>query len=186
MNKNLRDYVKVYNLMSQETCDETVRQLNASKFEEHKLYNPRTKAVENRPGLANTYYGHLDIMPKLMTDIYSALSKYVLEDIKFDWFIGWEGYTIPRFNRYTKGQSLYNHCDHIHDIFDGQRKGIPKLSCVGVLNEDFKGGEFVMFEDEIIQTKPGDIIVFPSMFLFPHKVNEVTEGTRYTFASWCW
>lgn len=186
MNKNLRDYVKVYNLMSLEFCDNTINQLRNSNFEPHRIYKPRENIVETRPNLANTYYGNIENMPHLMKHIYSALSKYILTDINFEWFPGWEGYTIPRFNRYAKGQSLYTHCDHIHDIFDGQRKGIPKVTCVGVLNDNFKGGEFVMFNDEVIPVKTGDIIVFPSVFLFPHSVNEVTEGERYTFASWCY
>ena len=72
------------------------------------------------------------------------------------------------------------------DLFDGEKKGIPILTIVGLLNKDYNGGEFVMLEDEIINLEPGDIVVFPSLFLYPHRVNEVLEGTRYSFASWAW
>jgi predicted 2-oxoglutarate/Fe(II)-dependent dioxygenase YbiX len=43
-----------------------------------------------------------------------------------------------------------------------------------------------MFESDIIDLPKGSIMVFPSNFLYPHKVTEVTNGTRYSFVSWCW
>jgi predicted 2-oxoglutarate/Fe(II)-dependent dioxygenase YbiX len=79
---------------------------------------------------------------------------------------------------------MAEHCDHIHDMFDGHTRGIPILSIVGVLNEDYKGGEFVMFEDKIYELSAGDVIIFPSIFLYPHRVNPVTGGTRYSVVSW--
>ena len=78
------------------------------------------------------------------------------------------------------------HCDHIQSMFDGERKGIPTLSIVGILNDDYEGGEFIMWEDKEIKLKTGDLLIFPSTFLYPHKVNLVTKGTRYSFVSWTW
>jgi predicted 2-oxoglutarate/Fe(II)-dependent dioxygenase YbiX len=60
------------------------------------------------------------------------------------------------------------------------------LSVVGLLNDDFKGGEFVMFRDVEIKLKRGDLLIFPSNFVYPHRVDPVTEGTRYSFVSWVW
>jgi predicted 2-oxoglutarate/Fe(II)-dependent dioxygenase YbiX len=81
---------------------------------------------------------------------------------------------------------MSEHCDHITGVFDGNRKGIPILSLVGLLNDDFEGGEFVMFEDEEIPFNIGDIMVFPSLFLYPHKVNPIITGTRFSMVSWVW
>ncbi len=81
---------------------------------------------------------------------------------------------------------MAEHCDHIHSLFDGQRKGIPTMTTLGLLNNDFEGGELVMFEDEIIEFKGGDLMVFPSVFLFPHRVEPVTKGVRYSCVSWAW
>ena len=39
--------------------------------------------------------------------------------------------------------------------------------------------------DKINLTK-GDIIVFPSNFMFPHRVEPVTKGNRYSYISWVW
>ena len=71
------------------------------------------------------------------------------------------------------------------DIFDGQEKGIPILSIVGVLNDNYKGGDFLM-RGKKIPFKTGDILIFPSTFLYPHVVKEVTEGTRYSFVAWAY
>jgi len=186
MNKNLRDYVKVYNLMSPEFCSNTVEQLKQSNFIEHVVYNTKEQKKITLPNQAHTYYGTIANTPDLMKHVYSALSQYILTDLNFKWFDGWEGYSVPRFNRYTKGQSLHNHCDQIRNLVEGFQKGVPKITTLGVLNDDYSGGEFLMFEDEVIETKVGDIIVFPSSFLYPHLVKEVTDGERYTFVSWAW
>ena len=37
-----------------------------------------------------------------------------------------------------------------------------------------------------IPFKTGDILIFPSTFLYPHVVKEVTEGTRYSFVAWAY
>jgi predicted 2-oxoglutarate/Fe(II)-dependent dioxygenase YbiX len=77
------------------------------------------------------------------------------------------------------------HADHIHSMFDGERKGIPILSVLGVLNDDYEGGEFYLIDKKTDLSK-GDIIVFPSNFMYPHKVEPVTKGTRYSYISWIW
>jgi predicted 2-oxoglutarate/Fe(II)-dependent dioxygenase YbiX len=78
------------------------------------------------------------------------------------------------------------HCDHIHSLFDGEQKGIPMLSVVASLNDDYEGGDFIMWEDQKLELPAGSIIVFPSNFMFPHSVNTVTSGIRYSFVSWVW
>ena len=40
--------------------------------------------------------------------------------------------------------------------------------------------------DEKIDLSKGDIIIFPSNFMYPHKVEPVTKGTRYSYISWIW
>lgn len=61
------------------------------------------------------------------------------------------------------------------------------LSVSICLNNNFTGGEFV-FDLEGKQVcypqNVGDLIMFPSNFLFPHQVNKVQKGTRYALISW--
>ena len=80
----------------------------------------------------------------------------------------------------TKGlwQSLYNYQEFIDmPWFSGWQ---------GALNDDYEGGEFIMFDDYKIPLKTGDVVIFPSVFLYPHKVEPVKKGTRYTYISWVW
>ena len=88
-----------------------------------------------------------------------------------------------RFNKYEVGNMMREHYDHIHSIFDGKMKGVPIVSIVANLNEDYEGAEFYCRGKEI-PLKTGDILLFPSNFMYPHEVKEATKGTRYSFVSW--
>ena len=57
-----------------------------------------------------------------------------------------------------------------------------RLSFSILLNEEFEGGEFVM-NDALSLNKTGQILIFPSTI--KHKVNPVTQGTRYSLVGWC-
>ena len=81
---------------------------------------------------------------------------------------------------------MHWHADRVQEMFDGERKGIPTLSVVGLLNDDFEGGEFTMFEDYKIKLKTGDVLIFPSTFMYIHQVTPVVTGTRYSWVSWVW
>jgi predicted 2-oxoglutarate/Fe(II)-dependent dioxygenase YbiX len=117
--------------------------------------------------------------------MWTAVKRYILEDINFPWFPGWQGISNLKFIKYEPGTEMTEHCDHIHSLFDGVYKGIPILTIIGVLNDEFSGGELVLFDDTVYKLSVGDIIVFPSVFLFPHKINKILNGTRYSVVSWC-
>ena len=52
------------------------------------------------------------------------------------------------------------------------------------LNDDYDGGEFSFFNDEmLVRTNTGGVICFPSNFI-PHGVREVVGGTRYAIVTW--
>ena len=88
-----------------------------------------------------------------------------------------------RFNKYPIGTMMREHYDHIHSIFDGKMKGVPIISIVGQLNEDYEGAEFYC-RGRKIELKTGDILLFPSNFMYPHEVRETKKGVRYSFVSW--
>jgi predicted 2-oxoglutarate/Fe(II)-dependent dioxygenase YbiX len=115
----------------------------------------------------------------------NAILMYLTE-LNFKWFNSWEGFRSPKFNKYMPGTKMTEHCDHISDLFDGTRKGIPILTAVGLLNDNFEGGDFVMFQNEKYELTKGDIILFPANFVYPHLVDTVTSGIRYSYASWVW
>lgn len=89
-----------------------------------------------------------------------------------------------RFNRYQKGQTMRIHCDHIKTLFEGEVKGIPILSIIINFNNDYKGGDLIFWDDYKVDLGEGDVVVFPSLFLFPHRIEEVTENIRYSGVAW--
>ena len=186
MKKNLDSYVKKYkNFLNKEICNESIQQIEKFKWIEHKFYNQRKKQLENVSGEQelDISYGDTFNNKIIMDKIWVALNDYMI-NLNLKWYNSWQGYTKIRFNRYEKNKKMAEHCDHIHSIFDGKIKGIPTLSVLGILNDNYKGGKFFMFEDKEIKLKQGDLIVFPSIFLYPHRVEPVTEGIRYSFISW--
>jgi predicted 2-oxoglutarate/Fe(II)-dependent dioxygenase YbiX len=75
---------------------------------------------------------------------------------------------------------MENHCDHIGSVHGG----IPVLTTIINLNDNYTGGELIMFEDTEYKLQQGDVIVFPSVFLYPHKINPILSGTRYSAIAW--
>lgn len=66
---------------------------------------------------------------------------------------------------------------------------IPRtLSFVYFINDNFKGGEliFELPNNEVnkFEVKKNKLIMFPSNFLYPHKVAPVEEGVKYSVVSW--
>ena len=62
-----------------------------------------------------------------------------------------------------------------------------KLSSILILNNDYEGGELCFEIDgkiEKIKNTPGNIIIWPSNFMFPHAVQPLKKGTRYSIVSW--
>ena len=59
------------------------------------------------------------------------------------------------------------------------------LTVLGNLNTNYEGAEFVLW-DQVIPFGEGDVIIFPSNFMYPHLVKDCTKGTRYSFVSWAY
>jgi predicted 2-oxoglutarate/Fe(II)-dependent dioxygenase YbiX len=193
MKKKLIDYVKHYkSYLNKDICNSTIKQLESlhiDKWNQHEFYDPSSDKFMNISGnqeLSISYSNEILTKQIIMKEIWNIINKYIVHDLKFNWFDRWNGYTEVRFNKYSKNIKMAEHCDHIHSMFDGNTKGIPILSVLGILNDNYEGGEFIMFEDKEIKFKKGDILVFPSLFLYPHKVEPVKKGTRYSFISWVW
>lgn len=192
MKKNLLAYIKHYkSFIDKKMCDQTIKQLKSldnSGWSEHTFYDSKTNTTKTRSGnkeLSVCYSNKILNKKILMDKLWEGIHKYITQ-LNFSWFDSWNGYTEIRFNKYLKNKKMAMHCDHIQSMFDGKRKGVPLLSVLGLLNDDYEGGEFIIFEKKEIKLKKGDLLIFPSIFLYPHKVNVVKKGTRYSFISWVW
>ena len=187
---NLKDYIKVYNILDKNYINSIVSSLQPEElWQKQPWTNREYKFVlsEGDEDICVSYGASEGQTSYVMQNIHTALHKYFSEvNSSIAEFAAWNGYSEVRYNRYQKGQAIVRHIDDIYSLFDGTRRGVPILSVVGLLNDDFAGGDFIMFDDYKVNLKAGDIMIFPSSFTFPHHVTHVTEGTRYSFVSWVW
>jgi|TARA_R100000479_G_scaffold56739_1_gene26956 predicted 2-oxoglutarate/Fe(II)-dependent dioxygenase YbiX len=84
--------------------------------------------------------------------------------------------------KYTPGNKYNFHTDHFTNS--------PRhLSIIMNLNDNYKGGDLVFTdqkEKEIKRLKlsKGSIVFFPSNFMYPHGIESITKGTRYSIVAW--
>ena len=64
------------------------------------------------------------------------------------------------------------------------------VSVIINLNQDYEGGGIVFYENKTrvpytkCVLKTGDLLMFPSTFLYPHSVQPITKGNRYSIVAW--
>jgi len=86
--------------------------------------------------------------------------------------------------KYNEGGKYNYHCDN-HGTTSPRT-----LSMIINLNDEYEGGDLVFgnqrLNNEIkrVSLKTGSILCFPSNFLFPHKIEPVTKGVRYSIVLW--
>ena len=191
----VNDFIFTTNIIPTDVCDEFISKMKDRKewkthewteeyrdellpsYESGPHHNDlqREQECEVLPG---NYLQDISILHKCMK---KALDQYTV--IHNDSQTNVSTIVSPRFNRYKVGCQMQPHVDHIKSLFDGKYRGIPILSIVGLISNVFEGGEFYCREKEVSFNK-GDIMIFPSCFLYPHGVKKVKSGVRYTFVSW--
>lgn len=188
---NIRDYVKLYhNVFPKDFCEQAVESLKSAQWDTHQFFNAKNEYIYRGNDFMHTSANIVE-QDTMMQTVWNVINQYVMVEFsqcyeKFQWFGSWRGYTNIKFHKYDSNTDMKLHCDHIHDLFDGERKGVPILTVVGLLNDDFKGGDFLLWEKEKIDLKQGSVVIFPSNFMYPHEVTSIQHGSRYSFVSWVW
>jgi predicted 2-oxoglutarate/Fe(II)-dependent dioxygenase YbiX len=181
---SLTQFVKIYqNTMTARQILAAAQSLN--EWRTHTWYNAATKQ-NHRYETAELEVRAIDDQPELLKacqEWVGACVERYMADVSMSAAI--TSISKPRLNRYPPGAMMRQHVDHIHSLFDGEHKGVPVLTILAALNDDYTGGEFILCGQRV-SLAAGDAIVFPSNFMFPHAVQAVTSGTRYSFVSWAW
>jgi len=128
-----------------------------------------------------------DLLLPFIENTLRSYNNFLIENNSFDSYNCYTGISSCsniKFNRCRIHTKIHTHHDHIHELFGENNRSIPVVSVVGLLNDEFEGGEFVLFKDYNTNLKKGDILLFPSTFLYPHRVEKIKKGTRYSFATW--
>ena len=77
-----------------------------------------------------------------------------------------------------------------YELHIDQYTSTPRhLSIIINLNNNYEGGDLIFTdqkEKEIkrLKLEEGSIVFFPSNFMYPHKIEPITKGTRYSIVAW--
>lgn len=187
MNK-LTDYLYVCkNIICEELCDNIIKfHLEENKWYEHSYNNFHEKGIKYGKELLN------DALNERFTDRYcstisKALNVYAERYFKITKLPPpiINGMSVPRINRYVEGTKMKLHFDNITSLF-AKDVGSPILTVLGCLNDktEYSGGELFIFGDLQVECDKGDVIIFPSAFMYPHEVKEVIKGERWSIVNW--
>ena len=90
--------------------------------------------------------------------------------------------------RYNEGSEFkYHHDDIIGEIFPHwflRRQNILTCNFYFSDAEDYEGGDLVFTCGKTFHPSMGDIIIFPSNWMFYHEVQRITKGKRYSGTVW--
>mgnify|MGYP002641105794 FL=1 len=188
--KSKEDYIKrVPNFLSTEECDACLKHFKEvpSMWELSAFYDRSTGNSMTRYSSQESYMSMEDFPgnKEILKKIYDEIGKYQVSTGAISSWSGWSGYSPLRLNRYSAGQNMPKHVDHIYNLFDGDIKGVPILTFIINFNDNYSGGDLIMFDEETgISLKKGELVLFPSNFLYPHSVGTVREGIRYSGVGW--
>jgi predicted 2-oxoglutarate/Fe(II)-dependent dioxygenase YbiX len=188
MNNSLDHYIGYFeNVISEEFCKKIISEYSDREWQSHIWQNMSLPTMQYDTAEPEVFYlkneNNKEIKNTLGMFSMMAIDRYQ-NDKQIP--VGLSKVHEYRINRYNKNCFMRNHIDHIYDLFDGENRGIPVLSIIINLNNEYQGGEIVFFDKLKFSLKTGDILVFPSNFLFPHSVQPITDGVRYSAVSWAY
>lgn len=188
MNFDLREYRLIYkNVINNALLDKITAHTHNANIIKHSYADYNQNPSSNDDQEFDVCYISEEIWPEMEKIIWNCLQSYCTTVGDFiQKGMRWNGFTIPRINIYNKNTIMSEHVDHIHNIFDGERKGIPTFTVLGLIKNAEEGGEFILWGEEVVNMEHGDIIIFPSNFMYKHRVDKILKGQRISFVSWAW
>lgn len=172
---SLGDYIKVYRgMVPPQVCEYIVGVISqdySTRWEQAKTVDPTTDVrVCETLSLAHT--DHIDstineYVTKAIHEFCSTFKDFIVNEDK--------GYTCLRY--FPNGKYDYHtdqHRDHNREV-----------TLIINLNDTYEGGDLMHCEDKF-KTKlgVGDICIFPSNFMFPHRIDKISSGIRYSIVTW--
>jgi hypothetical protein len=110
-----------------------------------------------------------DCHDRMLNAVKDYSSKYNMGELRY-----WEA---MNFIKYGPEQHFMEHTD----------QGFSYncvLSLVAYPNDDYEGGELSMrLWDLKIKARAGDVLLFPSNFMYPHTAEKVISGTKYSIVT---
>ncbi len=133
------------------------------KFKKTDLYNDNSQEYKDLSDIWDVCYEK----QKIAVDHYAAV--FGVHDLRY-----WEAFN---FIRYNEGQHFQYHHDHGFSYN-------CTVSLVAYLNDDYDGGGLHFKQQDIMyKPKAGDLVIFPSNFMYPHRAMPVEKGTKYSLVT---
>tara|TARA_R110002012_G_scaffold300278_1_gene500004 strand:+ start:1681 stop:2229 length:549 start_codon:yes stop_codon:yes gene_type:complete len=152
--------------------------LNLAGFGENK-HDRNTRNCETRDILQPTTFGQRILSNYIKRIFFGLADEYQKKHLHYHYNkISQLDLLKYEANEYDAGYKY--HIDH------GARAPERSISISLCLNNDFEGGEFNFDfgREHMVPQNIGDALVFPSSFMFPHKVHKINKGTRYALIGW--
>ena len=177
---HLEAIVEIKNVLSTEFIDKIIPLANHKAKKNLEVRAGLNKDIRNVKGYHLTFNTPTDIF-------YWNFIKLEIERIYTFYKAKFPKMTSLKINqisllKYSPGGKYEIHTDH----FTTSNR---VLSIIINLNDGYEGGDLVFTdqkEKEIKRLKlgKGSIVFFPSNFMYPHGIQPITKGTRYSIVAW--
>lgn len=185
--QNLSDHILyLKSFINVEDCEELIRSLSGEGLDKSTAY---TDGLLNDD--ADSFFDpDIDVIKKIQDHIYNEGLKLYSEKVRpFNWsYFNTKKfyYSEMMIRRYhCNSEFSYHYDDFLEELFPQwfvRRKNV--LSCTVYLNENYEGGDIQFAFGKSYQPSRGDVIIFPSNWMFYHRVNKITMGTKYSGTFW--
>ena len=133
------------------------------KYKKSDIEDDDTEAGEKLKQLAD------DVTYRELQVVKDYTRKYNIGELRY-----WEA---TNYVKYGPGQHFQEHHDHGYSYN-------CVVSIVAFPNGGYEGGElYFRLQNVKIKPKPGDVYIFPSNFMYPHRAMPVIEGTKYSMVT---
>jgi hypothetical protein len=185
----IKNFIKIYDdVFSLEVVSNLIKYANTQNFNETKVGGTSQSMVDFN--IRKTYTLPLSNLNNSMTNVHWFNLLHNAFNIKLNQYkkdaniLDYEITKILDIEilKYENTGFYTWHVDHFGDI--------PRtMSCIFLLNNDYEGGNLCFRNPDgsgewEIDVKPNRMIIWPSIFLYPHTVKPVTKGRRYSVVAW--
>jgi hypothetical protein len=133
------------------------------KYKKHDFDHDETEWGDKLRQLAD------DTMHRQRQVVKDYTRKYNIGELRY-----WEA---TNYVKYGAGQHFQEHHDHGYSYN-------CVVSLVAYPNDNYEGGElYFRLQGITAKARAGDVFIFPSNFMYPHRAMPVTSGTKYSMVT---
>ena len=174
--------VELNNIIEKQFCEEIINYINTKQLKNLAIDEDGNDLLNKN--IRNVLGHHLD--PKEEKNIFDKINKKI-EKYYFHYKAKFPKTCNNKINqidllKYEVGGKYEYHVDTFTDV-------ARSISIIINLNNDYTGGNLIFADQKNFEVKrckldTGSIVFFPSNFMYPHAIEPITEGTRYSIVAW--